>query len=163
MIRGCCFRADLMLLSFDEFNVILGMDWLTMHDAVINCKQKIIELKCQNGEILRIDSNDLNELPTVISSMLAQIYFRKGYDAYLAYILDTKVSESKIKSVPVVCEFSNVFLEELPRLPPIREVEFGIELILETTPISITPYRMAPIELKKLKLQLQELTDRGFV
>ncbi|KAG8478765.1 hypothetical protein CXB51_028636 [Gossypium anomalum] len=86
-----------------------------------------------------------------------------GCDAYLAYVLDTKVSESKIESVPIVCEFSDVFLEELLGLPLIREVEFGIELVLGKTPISIAPYGMAPIQLKELKVQLQELIDRGFV
>ena len=76
-------------------------------------------------------------------------------------MLNTKDLVLKIESVPVVCEFPDVFPEELPGLPPIREVEFGIELILGTTPISIAPYRMAPLELKELKAQLQELTDKG--
>ncbi|KAG8498138.1 hypothetical protein CXB51_007053 [Gossypium anomalum] len=68
-----------------------------------------------------------------------------------------------IEVVPVVCEFSDVFPEELPGLPPEREVEFSIDLIPGTTPISIAPYRMAPTELKELKTQLQELVDRGFI
>ena len=72
------------------------------------------------------------------------------------------VSESKIQSMLVVCEFPNVFPEELPGLPPNREVEFSIDLVPCTTPISIAPYRMAPIELKELKVQLQELIDRSF-
>ncbi len=55
-----------------------------------------------------------------------------------------------------------MFPKELPGLPPIREVEFGIELVPGTTPISIAPYRMTPLELKELKAQLQELTDKGF-
>ncbi|XP_052478451.1 uncharacterized protein LOC105775484 [Gossypium raimondii] len=67
------------------------------------------------------------------------------------------VSESKIQVVPVVCEFSDVFPEELPGLPPEREVEFSIDLIPGTAPISIAPYRMAPTELKELNAQLQEL------
>ncbi|KAG8503847.1 hypothetical protein CXB51_001963 [Gossypium anomalum] len=71
--------------------------------------------------------------------------------------------ESEWKSVPVVCEYVDVFPEELLGLPPIREVEFGIELMPGTIPISITPYQMAPTELKELKSQLQELTDKGFV
>jgi len=80
---------------------------------------------------------------------------RKGYEAYLAYVLNTKEFEKKIESVTIVCEFADVFPEELSGLPPVREVEFGIELILETTPILIAPYRMAPTELKELKSQLQ--------
>ncbi|KAG8498361.1 hypothetical protein CXB51_007427 [Gossypium anomalum] len=91
--------------------------------------------------------------------MAAQRFVKKGYDAYLAYVLDTKVSESKIQAVPVICEFFDVFPEELPGLPPEREVEFSIDLIPGTTPISIAPYRMAPTELKELKTQLQELVD----
>ncbi|KAA3473986.1 Gag-Pol polyprotein [Gossypium australe] len=135
MIRGHYFLANLMLLPFDEFDVILGMDWLTLHDAVVNCRRKIIELKCKNGEVLRIDSDESGELPIVISSMSAQRYVRKGCEAYLAYVLNTKVSEMKIESVLVVCEYLEVFPEELPVLPPIREVEFAIDLVLVTSPI----------------------------
>ncbi|KAG8491003.1 hypothetical protein CXB51_014135 [Gossypium anomalum] len=124
VVRDSCFSADLMLLPFDEFDVILGMDWLTVHDVVK--------------------------------------YVRKGCEAYLAYVLDSKESKKKLESMPVVCEYSDVFPEELSGLPPIREVEFGIELVPGTIPISIAPYRMAPTELKELKTQLQELTDRGF-
>ncbi|KAA3462077.1 DNA/RNA polymerases superfamily protein [Gossypium australe] len=145
-----------------NFDVILGIDWLTLHDAVVNCRRKIIELNCENGEILRIDLDASGELPVVISSMSAQRYVRKGCEAYLAYVLNTKVSEIKIESVSVVCEYSNVFPEELLGLPPIREVEFAIDLLLEISLISIASYRMASTELKELKTQLQELTDKGF-
>ncbi|KAG8478562.1 hypothetical protein CXB51_028470 [Gossypium anomalum] len=162
IIQGSCFPADLMLLPFDEFDVILGIDWLTVHDAVMNCKRKTIDLRCANDEIIRVESTSLNGLPAVISSMLAQKYVKKGCEAYLAYVLDSKESEKKLELVPVVCEYSDVFLEELPGLPPVREVEFGIELIPGTTPILIAPYRMVPTKLKELKVQLQELTDRVF-
>ncbi|NAW23563.1 hypothetical protein FGF82_23885, partial [Salmonella sp. gx-f9] len=87
MIRDLCFPADLMLLPFDEFDIILGMDWLTLHDAIVNCKRKTIDLRCQNDEIIRIESNDLNGLPAIISSMSAQKYVRKGCEAYLAFFL----------------------------------------------------------------------------
>ncbi|KAA3484292.1 Retrotransposable element Tf2 [Gossypium australe] len=163
MIQGHCFPADLMLLPFDEFDVILGMDWLTLHDVVVNCRRKIIELKCQNNEIIQIELDESSELPIVISSMTAQRHVRKGCEAFLAYVLNTKVSELKIEFVSVVCEYLNVFLEELPRLPPIREVEFAIDLVSGTSPISIALYRMAPTKLKELKSQLQELTNKGFV
>ncbi|KAG8478621.1 hypothetical protein CXB51_028425 [Gossypium anomalum] len=162
IITGYCFLTDLMLLPFYEFDVILGMNWLTMHDVVVNCRQKIIKLKCQNNETIKIESDDLNGLPVVISSMLAQRFVRKGCEAYLAYVLDMKVTKTKIELVPIVYECPNVFFEELPGLPPIREVEFGIELVPGATSISIALYGMAPTELKELKAQLQELTDRGF-
>ncbi|KAA3480639.1 Gag-Pol polyprotein [Gossypium australe] len=140
MFRDICFPADLMLLPFDEFDIILG----------------------ENNEIVRIESSELNGLPVVISVLKAQSYVKKGYETYFAYVIDSKVSEKKVQSVLVVCEFSDVFPEELSGLPPIREIEFGIDLLPGTIPISIAPYRMAPTELKELKSQLQELTDRGF-
>ncbi|KAA3473474.1 Retrotransposable element Tf2 [Gossypium australe] len=162
MFRDICFPTDLMLLPFDEFDVILGMDWLTLHDAVVNCKRKTIDLRCPNDEIVKIKSNDLNGLSAMISVLKAQSYVKKGYEAYFAYVIDSKVFEKKIESVSIVCEYSNMPPEELLGLPPIREVEFGIDLFAGMTPILIAPYRMAPTELKELKSQLQELTGRGF-
>ncbi|KAA3484339.1 RNA-directed DNA polymerase-like protein [Gossypium australe] len=101
-----------------------------------------------------IESDDSNVLPIMISSMSAQRYMRKGCNAYLAYVLDTKVFEKKIESVPVVCEYPDIFQEELHGLSPAREVEFAIELVSGTSTISIASYRMAPTELKELKAQL---------
>ena len=63
----------------------------------------------------------------------------------------------------VVCEYVDVFPNELPGLPPQRVVDFGIELHPGTSPISMTPHRMAPVELRELRVQLQELLDKGFI
>ena len=63
----------------------------------------------------------------------------------------------------MVCEFPDVFLDELQGLPPDRDVEFKIELVPGTTPISRRPYRMPPNELAELKIQLQELLDKGLI
>nr|GFC98516.1 retrotransposon protein [Tanacetum cinerariifolium] len=68
-----------------------------------------------------------------------------------------------IHDQPIVFEFPDVFPDELPGIPPVREVEFNIELIPGAEPISKAPYRMAPIELKELKDQLQELLEQGFI
>ncbi|KAA3480831.1 DNA/RNA polymerases superfamily protein [Gossypium australe] len=89
-----------------------------------------------------------------------------GCEAYLAYVLDSKMTESKIEQVPIVKEYADVFPNELLGLPPTREVEFVIELVHGTAPILITPYRMALIELKELKelkVELQELLDHRFI
>ncbi|KAA3487606.1 DNA/RNA polymerases superfamily protein [Gossypium australe] len=134
-----------------------GMDWLTQHDGVVNYKQKYIVLKFQNDELLLVEPDVLNGFSNVISVTSTQKHIKKWYDAYFAYVLDTKVSKLKIKLVPVVCEFPDVFPKELPSLPPVSEVEFSIHLVLGTTPISIAPYRMAPTEVKELKTQLQEV------
>ncbi|KAA3483475.1 DNA/RNA polymerases superfamily protein [Gossypium australe] len=162
MIKGHCFPANLMLLSFDEFNVILGMDWLTTHDVIVNCGRKFIELKCESGDLIRVESDKQDRLPIVISSLLTQKYLRKGYEAYLAFVMNVKETELRMEPIPIVCDYPNVFPEELLGLPPVREVKFGIELAPGTAPISIALYRMAPTELKELKAQLQELTDKGF-
>ncbi|GKB81101.1 putative reverse transcriptase domain-containing protein, partial [Tanacetum coccineum] len=82
---------------------------------------------------------------------------------FLATIHDTTSDVSSIHDQPIVSEFQDVFPEELPGIPPIRDVEFNIELIPGAEPISKAPYRMAPIELKELKDQLQELLERGFI
>ncbi|XP_052878879.1 uncharacterized protein LOC128285422 [Gossypium arboreum] len=130
------------------------MDWLANHDVIVNCGSKYIELKCIDGEILRVDSSELNTPLVMITSIRAQKFMRKGYEAYLALFLNTRESDLKIESVPIVREYPDVFLEELPGLPPVREVEFGIKLVPGRTPISIALYRKALAELKELKAQL---------
>ncbi|KAA3461698.1 TBC1 domain family member 1 [Gossypium australe] len=85
------------------------VDKLTQHDAVVNCKQKYIVLKCQNSELLHVEFDKLDGLSNVISAISVQKYIRKGYGVYLAYVLDTKVFESKIKLVLVACQFPDFF------------------------------------------------------
>ena len=72
-------------------------------------------------------------------------------------------SGSRLEDIPVVREFSDVFPEDLPGIPPDREIDFQIELAPGTEPISKAPYRMAPLELKELKVQMEELVSKGFV
>ena len=81
---------------------------------------------------------------------------------YLAYVIDIEVSEQKLEDILVVREFPDVFPKELPGLPLDREVEFSIDILPGTSPVSKAPYRMAPTKLKELKVQLQELLDKGF-
>ncbi|KAI5335259.1 hypothetical protein L3X38_025392 [Prunus dulcis] len=88
---------------------------------------------------------------------------RKGCSGYLALVIDTRDHGLKLEDIPVVQEFPDVFPEDLLGLPPHWEIEFTIELIPGTNPISQAPYRMAPAELKELKIQLQELVDKGFI
>ncbi|GJX98752.1 reverse transcriptase domain-containing protein [Tanacetum coccineum] len=78
-------------------------------------------------------------------------------------VMEKKSNEKKLKDIPVVKEFPNVFLEDLPGLPPIHQVEFQIDLIPGVTPVARTPYRLAPSEMQELSNQLQELTDRDFI
>lgn len=102
-IRGHCFLANLMLLPFKEFDVILEMDWLASHDVVLDCGQKVIELRCEDGNVLQVRPGESKNLPVVISSLTTEKYLKKKYEAYLAFVLNTQETELRIESVPVVC------------------------------------------------------------
>ena len=99
----------------------------------------------------------------MISAATARTKVRKGCEAYLAYVIDTVKARPSVSDIPTVSDFSDVFAEELPRYPPHKEIEFAIDVVPGATPASITLYRMAPLELKELKLQLQELLEKGFI
>ena len=102
-------------------------------------------------------------MSNVISAMQARSFIRKGYEAFLALILDFKRGQVDLEKVPVVRKFPNVFPKELPGIPLEREVDLSIEIMPGTAPVSRAPYRMALAELKELKIRLQELLDKGFV
>ena len=104
-----------------------------------------------------------NHLSNVISVATARTMVRKGCEAYLAYVIDTVKARPSVSDIPTVSDFLDVFPEEFPGLPPQREIEFAIDVVLGATPATITPYRMAPVELKELKLKLQELLEKGFI
>ena len=78
-------------------------------------------------------------------------------------MIDKVKARPSISDIPTISDFPDVFPEELPRLPPHRDIEFAIDVVLGATPVSITPYRMAPVELKELNLQLQELLEKRFI
>nr|GFC27280.1 putative reverse transcriptase domain-containing protein [Tanacetum cinerariifolium] len=99
----------------------------------------------------------------IISALQACTLLSHGCEGFLATIHDTTSDVHSIHDQPIVSEFPDVFPDELPGIPPVREVEFNIELIRGAEPILKAPYRMAPIELKELKDQLQELLERGFI
>ena len=116
---------------------------------------KRVTLRTPNDDEVIFIGERSNHLSKVISAATARKMVQKGCDAYLAYVIDTVKSRSSVSNIPAVSDFPDVFLEELPGLPPQREIEFSIDIILGTTPASITQYQMAPVELKELKLQLQ--------
>ena len=98
-----------------------------------------------------------------MTAMKASKMLRKSYQGYLAYSIEVRDSGSRLEDISVVREFPDVFPEDLPGIPPDREIDFQIKLAPGTEPISKAPYRMAPLELKELKVQMEELVNKGFV
>ena len=163
MVHDREFSVDLIALPFHEFDLILGMDWLSKHRTIVDCDKKRVLLKCLDLSEVIIQGIRSESVPKVMSAMKARRFLRKGCEAFLDLILDSKREQVNLENVPVTREFPDVFPEELPGVPPEREVDLSIEVVQGTTPISRTPYRMAPTELKELKTQLQEILDKGFI
>jgi hypothetical protein len=134
-------RTDLILLNLEEMNILLGMDWMTRHRVSLDIFSRIVEINSleYGHTILHLPPQEY---------IISCVYATEGI---------------KLEDIPVVCEYSDVFPDELPRMPPDRDVEFVIELQPGTAPISKRPYRMPPNELAELKLQLQKLLDKGYI
>ncbi|WMV54363.1 hypothetical protein MTR67_047748 [Solanum verrucosum] len=98
-----------------------------------------------------------------ISSIRASQLVDQGCLAYLAHIRDVEIEATSIGSIPVVSEFIEVFPNDLSGMPLDRDIDFCIDLDPGTRPISIPPYRMAPVELREPKAQIQELLEKGFI
>ena len=143
--------------------MILGMDRLSRHQMVVDYRMKRVTLRTPSGEEVTFVDERSNHLSNVISAATTRTMVRKGCEAYLAYVINMKKADPSLLDTLTICDYSDVFLEELPGLPPHREIEFAIDVVPGATPASITPYRMAPVELKELKLQLQELLEKEFI
>ena len=142
-ISGILLTVDLRVMDMSEFDVILGMDWLTAYRVVIDCERKKVTAYTQDGTrvVFQGDKHDI----------LPQIVYEFRCQGQLAGWLASLTLEDEMRpdlDLPrVVCEYEDVFLNELPGLPPQRVVDFGIELHPNTSPISMTLHRMAPVEL----------------
>ena len=150
-IREYDFLGDLIELSFREFDAILRMDWLSRHQMVVDCRMKLT-LRTPSGKEVTFIGKKSNHLSNVIFAATARTMVQKGCEAYLAYVIDTKKANPSLSDIPTVCDYPDMFPKELPGLPPWREIDFTIDFVSSATPASITPYRMASMELKELKL-----------
>ena len=139
--------VDVIFPGMVDFDVILGMDWLSLYHAVLDCNAKTVTLEMHGVPRVEWKSVSGSYPSKVISFIRARRLVERGCLSYLAFIRDTSVEPPPMDSVPVVQEFLDVF-------PPDRDINFAIDLEPGTKPISIPPYRMAPAELKELKDQL---------
>ncbi|KAH0694961.1 hypothetical protein KY285_022058 [Solanum tuberosum] len=156
-------KADLVELDMVDFDVILGMDWLHACYASLDCRTRTVKFQFPNEPVIMWSSSSTVPKGRFISYLKARKLVSKGCIYQLVRVHDSSVEIPHFQSVPIVREFPEVFPDDLPGIPPEREIDFGIDLIPDTRPISIPPYRMAPAELKELKEQLKDLLEKGFI
>jgi hypothetical protein len=131
-------KADLLVLDLEGMDILLGMDWMTRHRVSLDISSRAVEIDSpyQGTTILYLSQ-------------------RKCINC-CAYAIEG----IKLEDIPIVCEYLDVFPDDLPRMPPDRDIEFVIELQPCTAPISKRPYRMPPNELAEFKIQLHDLLDK---
>jgi len=149
-------------LDLSDFDIILGMNWLGKNKARLDCFTKIVTFQGAKGETMVFKRERISNFTNIISVMNARKLLKKGCTTYLACVINSKKGKIGLSDIPIVREFPDVFPEELPGLPPKREVEVTIDILLEVSPIAQPLYRMAPKELDELKIQLQKLLNKGF-
>ncbi|GJX55909.1 putative reverse transcriptase domain-containing protein [Tanacetum coccineum] len=169
VIQGCTlillnqpFEIDLMPIKLGSFDVVIGMDWLSKYHARIICDEKVVHIPI-NGKTLIIRGDRSKTRLNLISCIKTKRYISRGYQVFIAPVMEKKSDERRLKDIPVVKEFLEVFPEDLPGLPPVRQVEFQIDLMPGVAPVARALYRLAPSEMQELSDQLQELADRGFI
>nr|GEV37907.1 putative reverse transcriptase domain-containing protein [Tanacetum cinerariifolium] len=177
ILRGCMlnllnhpFNIDLMPVELGSFDAIISMDWLVKYQAVIVCAEKIVRIPWGN-ETLIIHGDGSNQgnatRLSIISSTKTKKYMKKGFPIFLAHItmkeVEDKSEKKRLKDVPIVRDFPEVFPKEFLDLPSTRPVEFQIDLVPGAAPVARAPYRLVPSEMKELAEQQKELSDKGFI
>jgi hypothetical protein len=145
-IRGIVFPANLIVMGTQVIDAILGMNWLDKYQAIISCDKRIIKLVSPLGE-------------EVVAELVSPEPRKGGYHQMA---IDSKEADS-LETIRVVSEFPDVFSKDLPGIPPERKVEFAIELLPGTAPISKRAYRVSGPELDELKKQIDELSEKGYI
>ena len=146
-------------MDMSKLDVILGMDWLIAYRIVIDCERRKITAYTQDGTRMVFQGDKHDVLPHTVYGSKCQGQLA----GWLASLTLGDKERSDLDLPRVVCKYVDVFPNELPGLPPRRVVNFGIELHPGISPISMTPHRMAPVELQELRVQLHELLDKGFI
>ncbi|XP_074297549.1 uncharacterized protein LOC141628287 [Silene latifolia] len=155
--------VNLLKFPIDGFEVIVGMDWLEKYEVKIDCRQKRVSLKEPNGVKVSYRGFIVKPKMNLITVMTLKSCLRKKCPLILCHVRDMRVKEPSASDIPVVGEFGDIFPDEIPGLPPKREIDFSVEFKPGTGPISKVPYRMGPKELEELKKQLDELLDKGYI
>ncbi|XP_073121295.1 uncharacterized protein [Henckelia pumila] len=160
LLQGQPVVADLIVLPMPEFDLILGMDWMTKNAVVIDFQLRSVLVRPEGVEPFQFEATRGSRRTQFISFMQAKQMVHEGCEAFLASISLTELPpRPDISDVDIVRDFEDVFPDDVAGIPPDREVEFSIELVPGTVPISKAPYRLAPMEMRELKEQIQEIED----
>jgi hypothetical protein len=141
-IKGCEMRVDLIPLELQDFD----MDWLGINKAQMDCFAKVIILERLNGRKI-IFRGERNVVPNcLISTMTANKMVRKGCEAYLAFVIDSKRRIDELTNFHIVQKFPDIFPEELSGLPLEREIYVSIDILFGTSPMVQSPYQIALVD-----------------
>ncbi|XP_073139115.1 uncharacterized protein [Henckelia pumila] len=164
-LQGNMIRADLVVLPMSRFDLILGMDWLSVNGASIDFRRRSVLVNPSGGDSFIFLAAQSSGASHVISYVRAKKLLRKGCQGFLASLVVAadEPSSKSIADVEIVCEFMDVFPDDVVGIPPVREVKFSIEMMPGTVPISKASYCLAPTEMKELRDQIQELLEKGFI
>jgi len=154
-VEGRDFLVNLFCLPLSGLEVILGLDWMSKNCVLFDCHRKNVIF----GDYEHLDPTN----STLLTANQVKIALKEGTFRLLMLFCLNRERNSKIEELLIVCDFPEVFPEDIPGLPLPREVEFCIDLMPSTGLISITLYQMLLLELSELKKQLEELLDKGFV
>ncbi|GJX52433.1 putative reverse transcriptase domain-containing protein [Tanacetum coccineum] len=159
-----------MPVELGSFDVIIGMDWLSKYYALIDYAEKIVRIPWGNKTLIvhGDGSNQGNGTSlNIISCTKTHKYLLKGHNVFLAHVttkeVEDKSGKKQLEDLPIVRDFPEVFPEDLPGLPPTRQVKFQIDLKPGAAPIARAPYQLAPSEMKELSEQLQGLYKTQFL
>ncbi|XP_073136996.1 uncharacterized protein [Henckelia pumila] len=164
-LQGNMVRANLVVLPISGFDLILGMDWLTSNGASIDFWKRTVLVNPSGGDSFVFFAAQSSSVSPVISYVRARRLLQKGCQGFLASVIVAagESSTRSIADVEIFRDFLDVFPNDVAGIPPVREVEFNIDLLPGTVPISKAPYCLAPTEMKELREQIQELLEKGFI
>jgi hypothetical protein len=164
-LDGKNIKTNLNILPLGSYDVIIRMDWLEKHKAVLDCYTKTLNYKDEYDTTRTSQGIPKPVSVRQVSTMQFKKCIRKGCQVYAIQVTNLleKEDKPKLEDFVVLREFRDMFVDEIPELPPRREIDFSIDLLPGSTPISKAPYRMSLPELTELKIQLQELLDKEYI